>query len=587
MSRHTLIDWQHLDQPRFDRIVEALLVRIHQGEPGAVVEVLDGRGGDGGIDVAVLIDGLIDTIYQLKYFPDGFSGDHRRRRQQIKRSFEAAQSQRPRRWVLVTPGNLTPGEKDFVRSLRRQGSVEVGSMGRAALDEQLAQNPDLLAAFTRDPLVATLREIGQEAAALTSPGDLEAVLADLRQRVSGRSAYWDFTFEVGPEGIAKRLYAKHPRAAELEPITINLTMSPDRLDADARHRLDSFFDFGSDGGSPVVLPPESLVLFEVEGPEWIAERSTGGQVEFRAASLPETPVDLRAISQEGRIVASHSGTVQGGGTGKKGFSVAVRLAGNLTMDFKFPTSASDAGELNIRHELVGADALEANRAIRFHDALVGSDSLQMWLDGKRAAALAVGGYTNGSGPSEANRLLADDLATIALALDASLHIPEHLSAGERAEIRSLRLILDGQCVLVPEIGGLTMTLNGEFDDTIRELLTKESVGIRVDSPLRYEFKGHAFDLPRVTIFHPNCRAANGAAALAALESGSGAGLEVIIESLDNTPFRAFLPDKITEPNTRLAPEALKVPGLNEHPALAKIREHAGVAASDTAPGHSQ
>ena len=84
------VPWLHLTQPRFDEIVEALLIHYHQDlADGSRAEALDGRGGDGGRDVDVHIGenfDVLDTIYKLKYFPEGFSGGHAKsRKPQIRR----------------------------------------------------------------------------------------------------------------------------------------------------------------------------------------------------------------------------------------------------------------------------------------------------------------------------------------------------------------------------------------------------------------------------------------------------------------------------------------------------------------------
>lgn len=56
MSRDS-IEWQHIGEECFNRIVEALLTRIYHQPPASTVKVIDGRGGDGGIDVAVYVGG--------------------------------------------------------------------------------------------------------------------------------------------------------------------------------------------------------------------------------------------------------------------------------------------------------------------------------------------------------------------------------------------------------------------------------------------------------------------------------------------------------------------------------------------------
>lgn len=102
------IEWDHLTQPRFDRMVEALVHRLYVED--AEVEVMNGRGGDGGIDIKVTVDSRV-WIYQLKYFPDGFPGSYQGRRTGIKRSFKKALEHDPDDWVLVVPCALTPAER--------------------------------------------------------------------------------------------------------------------------------------------------------------------------------------------------------------------------------------------------------------------------------------------------------------------------------------------------------------------------------------------------------------------------------------------------------------------------------------------
>ncbi|MEV0411116.1 hypothetical protein AB0I68_10000 [Streptomyces sp. NPDC050448] len=102
------IAWGPITQPRLDRIVEALVHRLYAED--AEVEVMNGRGGDGGIDIKVTADGRV-WIYQLKYFPNGFPGSYEGRGAGIKRSFR-------RRWSTI----LTTGcWSSPVCSRRRRG----------------------------------------------------------------------------------------------------------------------------------------------------------------------------------------------------------------------------------------------------------------------------------------------------------------------------------------------------------------------------------------------------------------------------------------------------------------------------------
>jgi hypothetical protein len=63
------IEWDRIGQPGFDRIVEALVHRMY--DASALVEVVNGRGGDDGIDIKVTHQSRV-RIFQLKYYLDGF-----------------------------------------------------------------------------------------------------------------------------------------------------------------------------------------------------------------------------------------------------------------------------------------------------------------------------------------------------------------------------------------------------------------------------------------------------------------------------------------------------------------------------------
>lgn len=157
----------------------------------------------------------------------------------------------------------------------------------------------------------------------------------------------------------------------------------------------------------------------------------------------------------------------------------------------------------------------------------------------------------------------DDLATIATLRDTGIAVPEHLTAERRAEIRMLRQLLDGECVLVRELEGFTATLTGEPDAVMEEFLAQDGRGGRVNIGLRYQIQGRVFDLPDVTLFHLNCRVVDREATLAALRAGEGEGRTLAIEAADGTPFRAFLPSAVKDPDAPLVPAPLGVPGIED------------------------
>jgi Restriction endonuclease len=92
------VDWARLDQPTFDRIVEALM----RHRFGDKVRAVNGRGGDGGIDIEITLGNGRLWILELKFYPDGFSSVHAKRHQEIKKSFEKARQTR----ALDTGGSI-------------------------------------------------------------------------------------------------------------------------------------------------------------------------------------------------------------------------------------------------------------------------------------------------------------------------------------------------------------------------------------------------------------------------------------------------------------------------------------------------
>src|SRR6476619_487138 len=107
-----------MGRDRFDRLVECLLCRIHRTQVTATYHAVNGRGGDDGIDFVAVDHPDVTKIYQLKYFPEGFSGGFRTRRTQIKRSFRRATKHKPQVWTLVVPNTVTTPEDEYVKSLK-------------------------------------------------------------------------------------------------------------------------------------------------------------------------------------------------------------------------------------------------------------------------------------------------------------------------------------------------------------------------------------------------------------------------------------------------------------------------------------
>ncbi|MGA5277880.1 hypothetical protein ACPCKL_29630 [Streptomyces cellulosae] len=228
------VEWDRVGQPGFDRIVEALVHRVYDAT--AHVEVVNGRGGDDGIDIKVTHGSRV-RIFQLKYYPDGFpTTAYKGRRKSIRQSFTRAVHHRPWEWILVVPCTLTTAEREFVTSLAAGQTVRVGVWDRAKLDGLLATHADLEASFTRNQLFEAAKVYGQERALLMDGvRDVSARVTALGRQADGLDDHWTVDFARQGKTVVHTLRAKHPRAHEVSPVEITLTgngpLTPDLAQA--------------------------------------------------------------------------------------------------------------------------------------------------------------------------------------------------------------------------------------------------------------------------------------------------------------------------------------------------------------------
>lgn len=268
-----MIDWRTISEGDFNRLAESLIRRtVEDDSPGLEVKAIDGRGGDGGIDLdarARKTDQLV-SIYQLKWFPEGFSSDFgKARKPQIRRSFQAALTHDPEVWYLVVPRNLTPKERSFVRSLAgRRRRPRVRCIGAGELDDLLQQYPDLDEWAQRTPTRTALKEVGRESASLLKPTDLHTEVERISTKLRARSDYWDWNFSRHGDDHRYTLVPRRDDAPEREPLSINVAANfTDDPELGAAYQ--AAMDYGPT--EPVKVPGQYVTQFEHVGPEWWAD----------------------------------------------------------------------------------------------------------------------------------------------------------------------------------------------------------------------------------------------------------------------------------------------------------------------------
>lgn len=490
------------------------------------------------------------------------------RRQQIKKSFDQAIKDSPRQWVLVLTRNPTPKERAWVHKLGGKLTVQISIWGRARLDSEFAKHADLLHAATRDPLVETLKYVGQERPGLVRKTDLDAELTDLQGRIAGRSLHWGVAVEVDHESITQRLYPKTPDAHIEEPITFTFGVDTSVLDPATRDSAERYLDYGS--GEPLSLPAEAIKDFEVSGPDWIANSSDDVSITLGSRPWIHDAVELRSVDEDGYTMRSLRGDVTAVNRGRKGQRLDVVAAGGLNLEFLIAAEGHGV-TLNLMQNVAGEDAVDVLAGIEMTDSFTTAHALQLLRHGEPLISLR-SEIPAGSAPTPPpyERLLAEDLAAISAYSRIRFEMPVDLLVRERREIRRLRLMLDGRAVVEPAFGELNAELggghDGEPDEGFERLIRGEALPIRVGpQTLVYDVLSHQVPLRDVTLYHPALRLVDAEGARRALEGGTFDNHPITLRGVDNSPFWAFLLGKQTDPNAPITPASLNIPGIENEP----------------------
>ncbi|MGO4205661.1 hypothetical protein AB4Z09_28800, partial [Rhodococcus sp. TAF43] len=355
------IDWSKLSREQFERIVEVLLRRKWEGA-GATVICPDGRGGDGGIDVEVQHSDGHRSIYQIKHFPDGFSGNLKSTRQrQIAGSFVTAMKllPPPSEWFLVVPAKLTKGERQFVlaleahRTLSKEGIAPptVNIVGITELDDLVVDDPGVYRYLARNLLRGDVEAYGLERATLTGEaGQLHQRLADLGDLTDSTDLHWGYDFARRGDCTTVTVRPQHPSAAALSPITTSLNLGFRPEHESIRRQFERSMRFGASGD--VLLPRDVVKQVTIDGPELIRGTHTKTEIILKALGRPAavgTPLTIQFHDTEGTLHAVHKGTVTYADSGTDGFALRAEFYGHLTCEFLTPSDSTQKGNSDISY----------------------------------------------------------------------------------------------------------------------------------------------------------------------------------------------------------------------------------------------
>lgn len=535
------INWSHLTQPEFDRRVEALVRREY---PDAQVDPRNGRGGDGGIDILVTEPDNTRTIFQLKFFPEGFTGGYAAtRRRQIKKSYaQAMRKEQPNQWVLVYPGTLTTSEQRFVDGLKSDDhDAEKVIWNRTELDVRFAHHADLAAYFARSQFQHLAEVLHAEQAVITHvPTDLTARLQALAGTVDQVDPNWtmDFARHGGTTFLTPR--ARHNQAHVVSPITMRPTFDLSALSPEELSDLRGLFDYGLDRKVQITEP--ALVRLEIDGPAWIRNDSSGGSLELGpAGSALAAGLRVELRFPDGN---SFTGETTFGGHGGVGYSIRLRIAA-ATIEMLLPEDQTAPATLNVTTDLGSASIADVLQTGYLTRALGSNESMQVFLSSMRLMTATLGRLDLDRDAYEETIALAEDIQAAQRHARAYFPFPDSLTNFDRAGYRVIRLLLEGHRVTMPLWRQLTVTLSGGDDPSLRDILAGEPVWLRFGRPdLEIEIDGRTYNLGPATVLalvKPD--EDDRLEALSALDTKTAEGQTVRVRPVDGQNFTAFLSER--------------------------------------------
>jgi hypothetical protein len=567
------IDWAIISENRFNRVVEALIVREYTDETRhRRARAIDGRGGDRGIDIGIwnTETNEIVEILQLKWFLDGWPKRLQARRRQIKNSFDTAwREHNPPKWTLVTPRNPMLEELTYAIDLGEGKACVMEVMGPAELDAMFAKHEDLLRRFTTDYGRELLRDVGREEHALNRPGDLTKVLSKVYQQLQNRSDHWGSVASVDEYGnITEELRPLTSNAHEREPLTMSVTTA---FSSESRKLQESFEDGLKHGiTAPIVLGSHVIQRIDFDGPEWFARTLHQGEVTLMPGSAGEgLSASVTARDPNGRRLAGLTGTVKHIALGTESARVVLEIPGGLEMRWTLPSDRTSSGEIQFTTDFTGHRVRDIRKLTRFLETAQNTGQLELVVDGRSVAVT-----TNEGKTFEANRAFnefLDDLIILENELDIEFTLPgSNLTLDDRVWARVAVRILQGVAVPFPKLNGFDFTLTGE-PVNIEEHLEKGVAAFLVQrTEFAVELLGTEVPLGRVFIFQSKGFFDNGPDHAAALRAGDGAGRKVHIGSNDGLPFVVYVPDRLRGPKVIVT--GWGIDSLPEHPKLEALRQ---------------
>lgn len=498
------VKWEDLEPRSYETMTAVLLSQQHPG-----TRRIDGAGGDGGQDLQFPgPDGL--EIYELKSFTNRLN---KGRRAQIKRSLLRAARQGPKRWTLIMPIDLTPGELRWFESLRPEVPFELDWRGRTWLDAQMAAHPEIPRYFvvgSADEVVQLLRELEREQAQIRSAADAVARLRVVHGRLNDIDPHYRYELTVGLEAATTHaptamlsvsygdvridVYPRYVGADLDRPITIGLHLAFGPSDAALQTAFESMVDFGT----PVSLEGPVIERVEIDAPAGIGRTFAGGALQITSPPPKTEPIRFTGEVFKGdQLLGSLPFEMRLAHGGRKGFVLTGTdasgwLDAKITIDTNTKTYKVNLGlrpapilptmVLPLLHWLVHA---RSPNSLRVNSPVL------------RGAAPVV--LTNEPLIEEATLGVVAALSDVQRLSGLQFDLPIDLTATEAAVIVRAQRLLRGGVVRSRWSSPMTieMTLPADSEAQLDQLRSPEGASMLIESLQEVHVREHRIPLGRV------------------------------------------------------------------------------------------
>jgi hypothetical protein len=563
-------DWTKADHAQFDSAVELLLEAEHGGQWETFAP--DGRGGDQGIDFLARRASSL-TIYQLKYYPDGFKSSTQSRKRDVRESFLKALQHGPSVWTLVVPAKLTPWERDYVLGLKAQAATDklraIKILDLPKLTKLLTEHPRVRDHLDRDPVLEAVRDYQVETSIARDAEHVIERAAKLAARGSDIDADWDMgIFSAGDQTMV--FPVPKPGREGRSPLGVSLDVDPSALDVLTGRSL------GYGTGELVQIPHHAILYVQTSGPSW-KWFPDGVDIELQPimTAPPDALVSVEFLDADGRPSERHEGRLIHGGRGAEGHSISVKFYDGLRMLLLLPSAQDVQGSIEVKIDIYRRPPADAR------DSLALNRLLKTW-PGNVRLAIDDNPFLTGNLDNHGTKLpvdfvileqFADDYDFLQRHAGQRRLMPPDIPVLDRVLARVARIVLDGGCAFLPPpftLGG-TLSIGPDRDVTeLRGLLTDPPAAVVLrTSPFFLTVCDLQVDVGPAYIYGPDTRIRDAESLIRALDEGSADSTRFIYEPSPQYGWRVMRldMDKSVTDDASLIPTPWDAVDVDEHGAL--------------------